>query len=211
MFFVKTSPGYAIRVDRKLPGGHMEGILIYDRSQKYSQVALTVAEKGQFYTTPNHGELIMELVNGHNYIEPLAKNQQEAINKQNRFFYRTTFEKQKLMIPLKSLQFQQKLNQDYTNEPKAKTYSGLQEMIQAIQTTQKVEKEASQALLSEQDPSPKDAETALKLDTLQPMVDAFFSFRSRAMAHKLDPTERTIVHQALYELQKKIDQLQHQQ
>lgn len=103
--FCNNIPGYGIRVNKKLSTNRdMEGIIVYDHTKQYGTVAITAAEKGRLYTTPEGDCLIMELVNGHNYIEPLPTKRGKEHNYENHPFYRSSFAHQKIRIGLEALQ-----------------------------------------------------------------------------------------------------------
>jgi lipopolysaccharide export system permease protein len=102
--FCSNIPGYGIRVNKKLGNnGEMEGIIVYDHTKQYGTVAITIAEKGRLYTTPDGSCLIMELSNGHNYIEPLLDKSKNYNRYQNQSFYRSNFTNQKIKISLEAL------------------------------------------------------------------------------------------------------------
>jgi len=121
--FCNNIPGYAIRVNKKNKNGALEGIIIYDRSNQHGKVSITTATSGLLYTTPDGNQLIMELTNGHNYIEPfLDKNEDEL-------FYRNSFVNQKIKISLEALKMGN-TTPKYAHDPRTRNDIELQEMIQ---------------------------------------------------------------------------------
>ena len=68
--FYDGIPGYSIKVDKKLRDQKtLQGIMIYDHTQRNGNVTLTTADSAKLYTTDNGDELVMELCNGHHYRE----------------------------------------------------------------------------------------------------------------------------------------------
>lgn len=100
--FYNGIPDYSIRVEKKLPDQKtLLDIIIYDHSKNKGNIAVTTAESGQLYTTPDNRYLVVELFNGHVYLEepvegPATKPQEAVIPS----FYRTSFKVQKLLLDL---------------------------------------------------------------------------------------------------------------
>ncbi|MBX9890626.1 MAG: LptF/LptG family permease [Amoebophilaceae bacterium] len=130
--FCNNIPGYAIRVNKKGKNGAMEGVIIYDRTHQYGVVSITTAESGLIYTSPDGNELIMELSNGHNYVELFpsksTSNDSTADTKKSQSFYRSNYQHQKIKIGLNT-NFRN-VNRDYTESAKTRIYPALEKMIQ---------------------------------------------------------------------------------
>ncbi|WP_243518518.1 MULTISPECIES: LptF/LptG family permease [unclassified Candidatus Cardinium] len=128
--FCNNIPGYSIRVDKKSTDNEsMEGIIVYDYTKKYGTVSIITAEQGRLYTTPDEGYLVMELTNGHNYVEPLPAKHDDATYDQKPSFYRNGFSSQKLRISLEALKLG-KTNAKYALEPRTRTRPQLKKMIE---------------------------------------------------------------------------------
>lgn len=128
--FCNNIPGYSIRVDKKLMDNeHMEGIMVYDYTKKYGTVSITIAEKGRLYTTPDKGYLVMELTNGHNYLEPLPTKSNHTSTDQNPSFYRNRFSSQKIRISLAALKLGN-TNATYADDPRTRIRPLLKKMIE---------------------------------------------------------------------------------
>lgn len=138
-------PGYSIRVDKKLVDNeHMEGIIVYDHTKKYGKVFITAAEKGRLYTTPDEAYLVMELTNGHNYVEPSPKRHDDNRSDQKASFYRNKFLAQKIRISLEALKLGT-TNAKFACDARTRTYPDLKKMIE----------ERRQEILNEEEDSKK--------------------------------------------------------
>ncbi|MGI2262041.1 LptF/LptG family permease [Candidatus Cardinium hertigii] len=174
-------PGYSIRVDKKkIDNEHMEGIIVYDYTKRYGTVSITIAEEGRLYTTPDKGYLVMELTNGHNYLEPLPAKNNHGDQKPS--FYRNHFSNQKIRISLEALKFG-KTNEEYAYDARTRTPPHLKKMIkergkQVVHWDQKIKQ-----LLAEQ------AIRYHSVEQLNAVLDAytdadFILFRDQLIAHK---------------------------
>ena len=103
--FYSGIPGYSIKVGKKLPDQKtLQDIMIYDHTQEKGQAVLTIAQSGTIYMIHDDAYLVIELFDGHNYVErALAEN---ANNTASRIpaFYRSSFKSQKLVIDMESFQ-----------------------------------------------------------------------------------------------------------
>jgi lipopolysaccharide export system permease protein len=102
--FYDGIPGYSIKV-RKKPDDQktLQGIMIYDHTQDRGNVSLTIAESGKIYTIQDEAYLVIELFDGHNYVEHLPRPNTPASNDaQVPQFYRSSFKTQKLLLSLES-------------------------------------------------------------------------------------------------------------
>ncbi|WP_342265709.1 LptF/LptG family permease [Cardinium endosymbiont of Philonthus spinipes] len=143
--FCNNIPGYSIRVAKKLSDNeHMEGIMVYDYTKKYGSVSITTAAKGRLYTTPDEGYLVMELTNGHNYVEPLPAKSTHGKPDQKSSFYRSNFSSQKIRISLDALKLGS-TNAKFAHDPRTRTRPYLKKMIE----------ERSQEVLSQEQNSKK--------------------------------------------------------
>jgi lipopolysaccharide export system permease protein len=103
--FYTGVPDYSLRVEKKLPDEKtLLDVIIYDHSKKQGNISLTTAEYGELYTIDNERYLVVELYNGHNYLEQPIEEQAEPDKgtppNPIPSFYRTTFKKQKLLLDL---------------------------------------------------------------------------------------------------------------
>ncbi|HSV88151.1 MAG TPA: LptF/LptG family permease [Bacteroidales bacterium] len=88
---------YVIKISEKKPDGEtLEGIKIYDHTDRRGNVNLTVAESGSMIVTPDRNTLIFTLYNGTNYQEVRSDNPFS----QERPFQRTSFEEQVMRFDL---------------------------------------------------------------------------------------------------------------
>ncbi len=219
--FCNNIPGYSIRVDKKLSDNQrMEGVMVYDYSKKYGTVSITTAEKGRLYTTPDEGYLVMELNNGHNYVEPLPTKNSDTKPDQKPSFYRSHFSSQKIKISLEALKLD-KTNARYANDPRTRPGPRLQEMIKERRHRVVREEQNSKNLLAEQVlryEYTEQSSTSLHEDktegcTPSPQDADFILFRDQLIAKKSSPdvasnagaydhSVRMIVHQALRNVRK---------
>ncbi|MGI2257488.1 LptF/LptG family permease [Candidatus Cardinium hertigii] len=191
--FCNNIPGYSIRVDKKkIDNEHMEGIIVYDYSKRYGTVSITIAEKGRLYTTADKGYLVMELTNGHNYLEPLPAKNNHTDQKPS--FYRNHFSNQKIRISLEALKFG-KTKEKYAYDPRTRTRPKLKKMIkergkQVVHWEQKIKKLlAEQAIRyhSVEQLNGVDPYTMEKLPLPAPQATQyadFILFRDQLIAHK---------------------------
>ncbi|CDG50146.1 LptF/LptG family permease [Cardinium endosymbiont of Bemisia tabaci] len=221
--FCNNIPGYSIRVDKKkIDNEHMEGIIVYDYTKRYGTVSITIAEAGRLYTTADKGYLVMELTNGHNYLEPLpAKNNHRD---QRPSFYRNHFSNQKIRISLEALKFG-KTKEKYAYDPRTRTRPDLKKMIkergkQVVHCEQKIKKLLAEQAVRyhsvEQFNRVLDQDTIEKLPLPVPQAiqDAdFILFRDQLIAHKThtniasdsqpyDYTLQRVVQEALHSVKK---------
>lgn len=130
--FCNNIPGYGIRVDKKLnDNGEIKGVVVYDHTQSHGTVAITSAEKGRLYTTPDENYLVMELANGHNYVEALPGSQ-DSFSEEKQTFYRSSFASQKISIGLDALKLG-KTQSEFAYDPRTRIYPQLKKMIQERQ------------------------------------------------------------------------------
>ena len=107
--FYNGIPGYSIWVQKKLPDEKtLENIIIYDHTKNKGNVHLTTATSGKLTTTPGEQYLVIELFDGHNYIEELSKkSKNKTPSTPDKLlipqFYRSSFTSQKVLIDLDEL------------------------------------------------------------------------------------------------------------
>jgi lipopolysaccharide export system permease protein len=98
--FYNGIPDYSIRVEKKLPDEKtLLDVIIYDHTKKKGNISMTIAESGELYTIHNDRYLVVELFNGHNYLEQPVENEGSE-KKTVPSFYRTSFKRQKLLLDL---------------------------------------------------------------------------------------------------------------
>jgi len=101
--FYDGIPGYSIKVRKKLEDQNtLQGVMIYDHTQNRGNVSLTIAESGKIYTTHDEAYMVIELFNGHNYIEAPPQANTTEDDEQVSQFYRSNFKTQKLLFSLES-------------------------------------------------------------------------------------------------------------
>jgi lipopolysaccharide export system permease protein len=99
--FYNGIPNYSIRVEKKLPDQNtLLDIIIYDHTKDKGNIAVTTAESGQLYTIRNDRYLVVELFNGHNYLEGPLDEKKQSEKETIASFYRTSFKTQKLLLDL---------------------------------------------------------------------------------------------------------------
>jgi lipopolysaccharide export system permease protein len=99
--FYNGIPNYSIRVEKKLPDQNtLLDIIIYDHSKDKGNIAVTTAKSGQLYTIRNDRYLVVELFNGHNYLEGSLDEKKQSEKETIASFYRTSFKTQKLLLDL---------------------------------------------------------------------------------------------------------------
>ena len=155
-------PGYSIHVEKKLDNTeYMHGITVYDYTKKYGTTAITIAETGKLYTTKDQEYLVMELANGHNYVEALPT-QPSGNNKAHQLFYRNHFARQTIKVSLQALKIGH-TNAKFANYPETRTHSQLKQMIQERQNKVAQEDDYNHTLLLKR---------AKRYNSSLPMIDA---------------------------------------
>jgi len=88
---------YVIKISDKKPDGEtLQGIKIYDHSDRRGNVSLTVAESGTMLVTPDRNTLVFTLYNGTNYHDVSTANPFSL----ERPFQRTSFDEQVMRFDL---------------------------------------------------------------------------------------------------------------
>lgn len=131
--FCNTIPGYNILVKKKLDNrGTMQGITVYDYTKQHGKILITTAQKGRLYTTKDDSCLIMELINGYNYIKPLAKKTTNSDNIPNDLFFRNHFSNQQLTINLDALKLDDTNHRHQYEDPRIHIQPQLTQIIQSL-------------------------------------------------------------------------------
>lgn len=153
--FYDGIPGYSIKVRKKLDDQKtLQGIMLYDHTQRSGNASLTTAESGKIYTTHNEAYLVIELFNGHNYVEiPSDVDFSEEHNAQIAQFYRSSFKAQKLLVTLESLQLSRTKKELFSSSHRTKNTRQLATDIVAMKSAireaqQSLHEEASRFLIA---------------------------------------------------------------
>jgi len=120
--FYDGIPDYSIKVRKKLDDQTtMEGIMIYDHTQNRGNSSLTLAESGKIYTTQDEAYLVLELFNGHNYVEePSPEYTSSNSDCSVPQFYRSNFKTQKLFLSLDSFKLARTQKELFTHHYRTK-------------------------------------------------------------------------------------------
>lgn len=97
--FYKELQNYSIYVERKdSEAKMMYGMMLYDYSNGFENSMVVLADSGRLYSTPNGGELILELYQGESF-QNLNRSDQYVNNSADRPFIRERFSFKELHIP----------------------------------------------------------------------------------------------------------------
>lgn len=120
--FYDGIPGYSIKVLKKLDDQKtLQGIMIYDHTHDRGNVSLTMAESGRIYTNQDETYLVIELFNGHNYVEePPQANTAASNDERVPRFYRSSFKTQKLLLSLESFKLSRTRQELFTGSYRTK-------------------------------------------------------------------------------------------
>ena len=144
--FYDGIPGYSIKVRKKLDDQTLQDIMIYDHNQDRDNVPLTLAESGKLYTIQDEAYLVLELFNGHNYIEEPAQDNTSGSNDLPiPQLYRNSFKAQKLVISLDSFKLARTQQEWLKNDCKTKNARQLAADVRAMQGEIQAAKHAVQA------------------------------------------------------------------
>jgi len=95
--FYNDLPGWRIKVDEKLPDGKsLEGIMIYDHTDRRGNVRVIMAERGQMQTLDKY--LALDLKDGSIYSEESAKKRRTDVTE----FFRQEFDSARFLFSLES-------------------------------------------------------------------------------------------------------------
>ena len=133
--FYDGIPGYSIKVRKKLDDQTtLQDIMIYDHTQDRGNVSLTMADAGKLYTIQDEAYMVLELFNGHNYMEePAQGNAPGSNDSQVPQFYRSSFKAQKLILSLESFKLYRTKKELFTSFCKTKNARQLAADVVAIQ------------------------------------------------------------------------------
>ncbi len=134
--FYDGIPGYSIKVRKKLDDQKtLQGIMIYDHTQDRGNVSLTMAESGRIYANQDETYLVIELFNGHNYVEePPQANTATSNDEQVPLFYRTSFKTQKLLLSLESFKLSRTKQELFTGSYRTKNTQQLAADVVAMKS-----------------------------------------------------------------------------
>ena len=144
--FYDGIPGYSIKVRKKLDDQTLQDIMIYDHNQDRDNVPLTLAESGKLYTIQDEAYLVLELFNGHNYIEePAQDNTAGSDDLPIPQLYRNSFKAQKLIISLDSFKLARTHQEWLTHDYRTKNARQLAANVRAMQEEIQAAKQSLQA------------------------------------------------------------------
>jgi lipopolysaccharide export system permease protein len=192
--FYDDIPGYSIKVRRKMDDQvTLQGIMIYDHTQDGGAVSLTMAESGKIYTIHDEAYMVIELFNGHSYIDPPPQaNMTETHERQIPQFYRSSFESQKLLLSLESFKLARTKKELFSNSYKTKNTQKLASDVVAMknsirQVTQFLSTEALNRLI--QLDSSELAEATTKPGDLLEIANILELKKAYAKHHHRDKTQ----------------------
>lgn len=134
--FYDGVPGYSIRIGKKdRQKDTIHDIMIYDHTKKDIQPSLTIAQNGRIYLQDDGKQLVIELSDGHNYIDIKPSND-EFYTYAVTNFARTNFKLQKLVIGLDALQFSRTKEELFERSRRAKNRNKLKEHILTMKKSQ---------------------------------------------------------------------------
>lgn len=103
--FYNGVPDYSIKVSRKDPAtGRLDGLLIYDHTDRKGNVSVTTADSGYMKLTSDQSGLVMTLYNGNSFIELPEK--KVSISSRTFPSRRDYFKKQIIIIPLSGFELE---------------------------------------------------------------------------------------------------------
>jgi lipopolysaccharide export system permease protein len=190
--FYDGIPGYSIKVRKKLDDKKtLQGIMIYDHTQDRGNVSLTMAESGKIYTIHDEAYLVIELFNGHNYVEDLpTANTASSNDAQAPQFYRSSFKTQKLLLSLDSFKLSRTKKELFMGSYRTKN---IQQLATEIVVMKRAIKEVVQSLSAEawypmvQPSSTEPAAATVQGNLLE--VANILQFKAYATQHKRDKTQ----------------------
>ena len=165
--FYDGIPGYSIKVRKKLDDQKtLQDIMVYDHTQDRGNVSLTMADAGKLYTIQDEAYLVLELFNGHNYIEEPAQGNSPGSNaRQLPQFYRSSFKAQRLILSLESFKLYRTKKELFTGFYKTKNARQLAADVVAMKgaiqaAKQSLQEEALRHLIDPGSTEPTAAATA---------------------------------------------------
>lgn len=137
--FYKEIPGYQIKVNKKFRDGKsLKDVIIYSHNSKTSgNREVTMADSGRMYTIYNDRYLVMELFNGHHYIE--MENQVKGgrgrypRNNYPEPYYRNTFDHCKFVFSMASFDLKRTKEELFASHRLMKNTNELRHDIDSMQ------------------------------------------------------------------------------
>ncbi|MEM9416935.1 MAG: LptF/LptG family permease [Bacteroidota bacterium] len=162
--FYDGLPGYSIKIRKKLDDKKsLQGIMIYDHTQNRGNVSLTMAESGELYTIHDESYLVLELFDGHNYVEePAPASTPEGPERAVPPFYRSSFKAQKLIFDLDSFKMKRKKGQ-FSHHRMAKNARQLAADVRVMKGAIQVAQQSLQAKALRDMATPKSTEAAAQV------------------------------------------------
>lgn len=118
--------GYVLRVDEKSKDGKtMYGITIYDHSESVGNNCVTVAERGEMFTTPDEQYMIFNLYDGYSYREEVS-----GENYYSRPMMRIKFDEQQMRFDLSGFALED-VDEDY--------FKGSYQMMNVVQLDEAID------------------------------------------------------------------------
>jgi lipopolysaccharide export system permease protein len=143
--FFNDIEGYSIKVNKKNEDGKtLEGLLIYDHSEKMGNTKVIKAKSGLMYTSKNNRYLYLELFNGNSYEEVDPRDPKKRVNLP---FARSSFKKQKIRFDMASFQLERSDEERYSNAAQFMNLSQLNETSDSLKKSIKTRLETYQSKL----------------------------------------------------------------
>lgn len=204
--FYSEIPDYVIKVNKKRGNGVVEDVMLYDHSAGNGNVSLTTAKSGHIFTTKDEMYLVLDLFDGHNFIENINEQSphqneddvEDAPEIKDRF-YRTNFKKQRVVLSLESFQLQENKSALFDNRSDMKTLSQLRKDLVEKKAQQKIVQEATKARFLEYFPylnyPPKDKTNTQKTNHTSNVKEEIPSTSNQKDAlHKEEGSASKVVH-----------------
>ena len=146
--FYDGIPGYSIKVRKKLEDQKtLQDIMIYDHTQQRGNVSLTMARSGKLYTIRDEEYMVLELFDGHNYMEePPRDNAEASDSPQAPQFYRSTFKSQKLILSLEAFKLTRTRKEAFADFYRTKSGKKLAADVVAMQAEIQTARQALQVV-----------------------------------------------------------------
>ena len=123
--FFSDIEGYSIRVDKKTSNNLMEGIIIYDYTEKKGIKKIFSAQTGQMSITNNNNFLLIDLYNGESY--------NESIDNDEEYILKTTFQQYNLAIDLSSFKMERTTSDRFSNRAKTMNRKQLNHNLDSLE------------------------------------------------------------------------------
>ncbi len=143
--FFNDIEGYSIKVNKKNEDGKtLEGLLIYDHSEKMGNTKVIKAKSGLMYTSQNNRYLYLELFNGYSYEEVDPRDPKKRVNLP---FARSSFKKQKIRFDMASFQLERSDEERYSSAAQFMNLSQLNKTSDSLKNSIKTRLETYQSKL----------------------------------------------------------------